>query len=208
MSGDTDSPATAPQAPEPLAPPRPVRSWIARTLDTFAVLVVLYAVFHFFVAPRFASQPAPRAVVPVELASLDGGRFSLAAHRGRVVFLDFWASWCGPCQASLPLVEHFARTHPGVDVIAVNSGEAQSDAAQYAREHDLRNVVLDPHKIATYAYGVGGLPTMIVIDPDGIQQAKWVGFNEAVETEMAHATASLAKPQRNSMIRNTALSSN
>jgi peptide/nickel transport system substrate-binding protein len=205
MSGDTEPPVSAPHPPSVPAPaPRPARSWIARTLDTLAVLVVLFAIYHFFVAPRFAppavAQPAPVAPA-VELATLDGRPFSLAAHHGRVVFLDFWASWCEPCQQSLPLVEHFAKTHPEVDVIAVDSGEAQGDAAGYARAHGMTNVALDPDKTATSAYGVEGLPTMIVIDGDGREQAKWVGFNPAVEEEMAHASAVLGKPRRTSFER-------
>jgi len=202
MAADSEPPIPVLDLPPAQAAvPRPVRSWIARSLDTLAVLVVLYAVFHFFIAPRFAPSAVELAAPPVELAVLDGGRFSLAAHHGRVVFLDFWASWCGPCQQSLPLVEHFAKTHPGVDVIAVDSGEAQSDAAGFAREHGLMNVALDPDKIATRAYGVDGLPTMIVIDPSGNQRAKWIGFNPAVEMEMAHASSALAKPRRTSFDR-------
>jgi peptide/nickel transport system substrate-binding protein len=163
-----------------------VRRWLSRSLDGLAILVVLYALFHFFVQPRLiheAAAPAP----PLELATLDGGRFSLASHRGRVVFLDFWASWCEPCKESLPLVERYARTHPGADVIAVNVGENAGTARAFARLHGLANVVLDPDEIAAHAFGVSGFPTMVVVDPAGLVRAKWVGFNPAVERAMADA---------------------
>jgi peptide/nickel transport system substrate-binding protein len=162
------------------------RRWLARGLDAVAVLVVLYAIFHFVLQPRLfgeAALPAP----PVDLASLGGGRFSLAAHRGRVVFLDFWASWCEPCKESLPLVERYARTHPGVDVIPVDVGEDRATAAGFARDHGLASVALDPDEIAARAFGVSGFPTMVVVDPSGTMRAKWIGFNPAIEAEMATA---------------------
>jgi len=199
MPGDSEPPTTPPEPIEPAPTPKPKRSWLARALDTAAVLVVLYAVFHFFVAPRFATQTALQAAPPLTLATLDGTEFSLAAHRGHVVFLDFWASWCEPCQQSLPLVEHFAKTHPDIDVIPVDSGEARAAASQYAQAHDMQHVALDPDTAATHAYGVGGLPTMYVIDPDGNVRAKWIGFNPAVEEEMADARVRYGKPQRASL---------
>jgi ABC-type transport system substrate-binding protein/thiol-disulfide isomerase/thioredoxin len=171
------------------------RPWLARGLDAVAVLVVLYAVFHFLVQPRLSPEvavPAP----PLSLASLGGGRFSLAGHRGRIVFLDFWASWCEPCKLSLPLVEHYARTHPDVDVVAIDVGEDAATAADFARAHGLAHVALDPDEIAAHAYGVSGFPTIAVIDPAGQVRAKWVGFNPLVEAAMADARQRYGKAAR------------
>jgi len=172
-----------------------VRRWLSRGLDGLAIVVVLYALFHFFVQPRLireAAEPAP----PVALAALDGGRFSLAEHRGRVVFLDFWASWCAPCKQSLPLVEHYARAHPDIVVVAVNVGESAAAARAYARQTRLANVVLDPDEIAAHAYGVNGFPTMVVVDPAGMVRAKWIGYNPAVEQAMADARRRYGKVAR------------
>ncbi|MGB8267859.1 MAG: ABC transporter substrate-binding protein [Candidatus Velthaea sp.] len=163
------------------------RSWIGRGIDALAALVLLAAVYRFLLAPRLFPA-APVAAPPLQLARLDGhGTFSLAARRGRVVFLDFWASWCEPCRAILPLVEHYARAHADVDVVAVDSGESASVAGAFARTHNLANVVLDPDETAAAAYGVSGYPTMVVIDPTGMIRAKWVGFNPAIESAMADA---------------------
>lgn len=160
------------------------------------MLVVLAAGFHFFVAPRLAgqsSEPAPRLTLP----TLDGGRFALAVQRGRVEFLDFWASWCEPCQQSLPLVERYARAHPDVDVVAIDVGEDAATAGAFARTHGLSKVALDPDETAAHAYGVNVFPTMIVVDPAGQTRARWVGFNPAIEAAMAAARERYAaKPAR------------
>src|SRR5665213_2499711 len=98
------------------------RRWVARGLDVLAVLIVLFALFDFFSAPRLAENrivPAP----PMSLATLDGGRFTIDRQRGRLTYLDFWATWCAPCRQSIPLIQRFARSHPEVDVVSIDVGE-------------------------------------------------------------------------------------
>jgi len=163
-----------------------VRRWVARGLDALAVGVVLFALFELVVAPRLrenAIVPAP----PLALQSLDGARRPLAALKGRIVFLDFWASWCEPCQQSIPLIQHFARLHPEVSVISVDVGEPAPVVRGFLRRHPMKAVVLDPDMTVNNAFGVSNFPTMVVIDPAGNERAKWVGFNPTIEAEMAEA---------------------
>ncbi|MDP9111180.1 MAG: TlpA family protein disulfide reductase [Candidatus Eremiobacteraeota bacterium] len=157
-----------------------------------AILIVLAVVYKIAIAPRSLeaadAYPAPR----VTYAALSGAPFVLAQHRGRVVFLDFWASWCEPCKAQMPLVESFARNHPAVDVIPVDVGEPPSVAAAYARGHGLSRVALDPKALSAGFFQINGFPTMVVIDPQGRIRATWTGFNPAVELNMGHAERSLS----------------
>lgn len=170
------------------------RRWAARGLDVLAVLVVLFALFQFFVAPRLAldrSAPAP----PLDLATLGSDRFALGQARGRVVFLDFWASWCEPCKLSIPLVQQYARAHPEVDVVSIDVGENAGVVRAFARAHPMGRIALDPDEIAAHAFGVASFPTMIVIDPQGNQRAKWVGFNPAIGLAMDAAVKRYRAPQ-------------
>jgi thiol-disulfide isomerase/thioredoxin len=164
------------------------RRWAARGLDVLAVVVVLAAVAKFVILPRLHHRDIVHAP-PVALATLGGGRFDLARSRGRLVFLDFWATWCDPCRASIPLVQHFKRTHPGIDVISIDVGEPVDLVRPFATQFKMGDVALDPDQTVAHAFGVTGYPTMFAIDATGRVRASWVGFNPAVEREMADIAA-------------------
>ncbi len=172
----------------------PLRSRLARALDVVAVVVILAAVVRFFVLPRLHRDVVQAP--PVSLASLDGGRFDLARRRGRIVFLDFWATWCTPCKDSIPLVQRFRRSHPGVDVVSVDVGEPESFVRAYAKKLKMDGVVLDPDEIVAHAFGVTGYPTLVAIDGTGRVRARWVGFDPDIEREMADAVAKYGAPRR------------
>jgi thiol-disulfide isomerase/thioredoxin len=164
---------------------------LARLFDLLAILVIAFVVYRIFIAPRVFSTHA-QAAPHVTYQSLRGPKFVLTQHRGRVVFLDFWASWCEPCKASLPLVESFARAHPEVDVVPVDVGEPRAVVAAYANAHHMLHVALDPDMLSQGFFQIDGFPTLVVIDPQGRIRATWAGFNPAVEMNMSHAEQSLS----------------
>lgn len=146
-----------------------------------------------FVVPRFFTPAAKAPPAPhVVYRRLTGSPFRLAHTRGRVVFLDFFATWCEPCRLSLPMVESFARSHPGVDVVPVDVGEAASVVAPFAKRYRLGDVAIDPQELSRGFFGIEGFPTMIVIDPQGRIRAKWEGLNPAIAFNMAHAAKTFA----------------
>lgn len=105
--------------------------------------------------------------------------------------MDFFASWCEPCRLSLPLVESYARSHPAVDVVAIDVGEPRNVAANFARRMHLSNVVIDPQGLSQGYFGIQGFPTTVVIDPTGNVRATWTGFNPAIALAMSHAQSAL-----------------
>jgi thiol-disulfide isomerase/thioredoxin len=173
----------------------PLRLRLARALDVLAVIVVLAAVARFAVLPRLHRDVVQAPTV--SLAALDGGRrFDLARHRGRLVFLDFWATWCAPCKDSIPLVQRFRRDHPGVDVVSVDVGEPPAFVRTYAAKLKMAEVVLDPDETVAHAFGVSGYPTLVAIDGTGRVRARWVGFDPNIEREMADAAAAYGAPRK------------
>lgn len=172
----------------------PPRRWAARALDVLAVVIVLVAVARFLVLPRLHREVVQAP--PVSLATLDGGRFELERRRGHLVFLDFYATWCEPCRDSVPMVQHFKRTHPGVDVVSVDVGELPDLVRPFARRYAMRDVALDPDQTVAHAFGVSGFPTMVAVDQAGRIRATWIGFDPAIERDMADALTRFAAPPK------------
>jgi len=164
-----------------------------RIWDLLAALVIGFVLWKLLVAPRSMPLAAARPAPHVVLATLDGKPFALEAHRGRIVFLDFFASWCEPCRISLPTVEKFARSHPGVDVVPVDVGETPHIATRFAHELGLQRVALDRDKLAAASFGVIGFPTMVVVDAHSRVRATWPGFNPAIALNMANAASQLSR---------------
>lgn len=104
------------------------------------------------------------------LADLEGRAVNLAALRGRVVVLNFWATWCEPCRAEMPSLDRLRdklEDQP-LAVYAVNYGESRERAAGFvAKERVATPVLLDPEKKAASEWKVGGLPMTFLIDARG-----------------------------------------
>jgi len=122
-------------------------------------------------------SPAPAFELPV-FAQKDK-RMTLAEQRGKVVLLDFWASWCGPCRQSFPLYEKLRSEMPAADftLVAIDLDEMTDGPAAFLYEHPVHYVSLaDPEGDVAKAYGLRGMPSSFVIDRDGIVRAKHMGF--------------------------------
>jgi thiol-disulfide isomerase/thioredoxin len=169
------------------------RWWSTYTIwNLLALAAIGLVLWKVFVAPRnlavVNAHPAPHAVY----ARLDGGTFAIAGARGRLLFLDFFASWCEPCKVELPAVESWAKTHPNALVVPVDEGEPPVVAREFARKYGLTNVALDPAANAQALFAVQGFPTVVVIDPMGRVRATWQGLNPAIGLAMTNAQETLA----------------
>jgi len=117
------------------------------------------------------------AAPPLELSTLDGTSVSLEALRGRVVVLNFWATWCGPCRVETPELQAFG-TQAGdeVAIIGVNVQEPPSIVAPFVSEYGVTYpIVLDEAGATTRVYRVTGLPTSVFLDRSGIVRDRFVG---------------------------------
>jgi len=134
-------------------------------------------------AARVASDPVPAPQVEMQLG--DGRLVRLADLRGQVVLVDFWATWCGPCKASFPVLDALYRDlHPsGLEVLAVNVDERRDAAEEFlkARPHQML-VAFDPKGRAPEAFGVGGMPSSYLIDRQGRIRFAHMGFTASTAT--------------------------
>lgn len=126
--------------------------------------------------PPFKPRPAPA----FSLKDKDGRVRTLAEFKGKVILVDFWASWCGPCKESFPALDalHEEMHGRGLDVVAVNVDEDAGDAAAFlSGRTPTMTVLFDPKGKTPEAYQVEGMPTSFLIDHDGNIRFRHLGFN-------------------------------
>ena len=123
-----------------------------------------------------------------ELEDLAGDTVRLSDYRGKVVVLNFWATWCVPCRLELPILEGLPDKYDANDliVLAVNQGETQFEVAAFAEENELPfTVLLDPQMSVGMAYKARTIPTTFVVDADGVIQYKRIGALIPNELDLA-----------------------
>jgi peroxiredoxin len=131
---------------------------------------------------------------------LGGGTLSLAAYRGQVVFLNFWATWCGPCRVEMPAMErlHARFRGSGLAVLAV-SVDADADAEPvrlFVRERQLTFPIgLDRKMRVVGLFGVTGLPATLVVDRQGRIVARALGAREWDDPEAVALFEGLLSPK-------------
>ena len=108
----------------------------------------------------------------------DGGELSLSQLKGKVVLVDFWASWCAPCRLEAPVLEEVYREYGGADVefVGVNIWDLPDSAAAYVKDFDISYPGgVDADGVIAIDYGVKGIPEKFFIDREGIVRQKFVG---------------------------------
>ena len=140
--------------------------------------------------PLSAIVPAkpPVALAPASFRTLDGTPVALASYAGRIVVLNFWATWCVPCVAELPELDRLAAGG-GLAVLAVSADRAGAAVVRpFAASHAITHatLLLDQGSDAVHALAVAGFPTTLIIGPDGRLRgtlegpAAWSGAGPAI----------------------------
>ncbi|MDB5047230.1 MAG: Thioredoxin-like protein [Fibrobacteres bacterium] len=139
-----------------------------------------------------ASGPRPGSPAPeFNLPDLNRARnaVSLKSLEGKVVLVDFWASWCPPCRKTLPQLGGMRVRHPSLVVLAVSEDEDRAKAMEFLKPRDTSLVFLhDEKKSAAADFDLGGMPSLYLIDKKGTLRFRHDGYSErdakAIESEI------------------------
>jgi thiol-disulfide isomerase/thioredoxin len=129
------------------------------------------------------------------LPDAEGNLVALADLRGKIVVLDFWATWCGPCTVSMPMIDEFVRKHADSDVVVFSVDvweKGKSAPLKYMRKNDFSMTLLYGNDELTQAYEVEGIPHLCVIDRNGRIRFAESGVSEELLENLIIWTESLA----------------
>ncbi len=122
-------------------------------------------------APKASSSDLVGKPLELEGVTALGAEFNWKAYRGKVVLVDFWATWCGPCRREMPHVKELYKKHKeaGFEVVGVSLDKDLEALAKYIDENEIpwENLAGDGTKQLAEKYGVRGIPTMMLVDQKG-----------------------------------------
>lgn len=152
-------------------------------------LCALTAVALVAYAQNSTNKLEGKTVPAFTMKTTDGKTISDKSLRGKVVLVDFWATWCGPCKAASPTMQelHKAYSRQGLTVIGANALEddaGPNPARKYKADNKYTfTFTYDNDKIAE-AWGVSGIPQFVLIDRKGKVRDTWFGFNDSIKNEI------------------------
>src|SRR5438093_69673 len=155
-------------------------------MDRVIVVIILFT--SWLAAASRQSAPG------VTVQSAEGTPVQLAAYKGKVLLIDFWASWCVPCKTSFPALDAIYREYQprGLEVLAVNLDEQRKNADVFVAAHPhLMTVFFDPKGAAPLAFGVKGMPTSFLIDKAGAIRFTHMGYPGNVDLTYRREIAQL-----------------
>lgn len=166
---------------------------VARALLTALLLAMLSA--HAAARPG-DSFAGGRAAPPFLLQDLQGDTHRLTDYSGKVLVVNFWASWCAPCREELPLLNQIWSQLDGesVAMLAINVSDDREAVAAFLKDYPIDfDVLLDQHGDISRRWKVTGLPTTIVLDPYGRVSHRLVGKRDWESTDLLQLVRDLKR---------------
>jgi peroxiredoxin len=153
---------------------------------TILLLVVVCVAAVYLLNRRWTRRPlspqSANAAPDFTLTDLDGRKLSLSDYKGKVVLLNFWATWCAPCRTEIPhFVEMQNKLGPdGFQIIGISMDDDAKPVREFAQQFKLNYpVAVGDDKLAEKYGGVLGLPISFIIDREGRIYAKHIGATDA-----------------------------
>lgn len=149
--------------------------------------------------PAFALGVGDRAPDFAAPSLAGKGRVELSQHRGKIVYLDFWASWCAPCLKAIPEIERIRKELPAdaFQVVAVNLDQKKKKALRFLEKHPVGYPsASDPKGRLPGQFGVETMPTSYLIDGDGVIRYVHPGFKKGDGEKLRHEIRALLEKRK------------
>lgn len=147
--------------------------------------------FTFIIAITFSGSSLAldqgQLAPPIDLEALNGSRVQLRDFNGKLLYLDFWASWCSPCRQSFPWMSSIEKKYRdrGFEVLAINLDAKPVDAYKFLNQMPVQfRIAFDPKGLTPKSYSVKSMPTSFLIDRDGTILYRHNGFNNSSAVEI------------------------
>ena len=143
--------------------------------------------FFLFQCGKEKGAPTLSPAPDFTLKTLDGREVVLSKLKGKVILLDFWATWCGPCRESIPHLVHLSKTYQkdGLEVIGMNVDRGDVDTVKrFVNLMDIPYSIISTPEDVSRNFGITGLPTTIFIDKQGKIREKVAGYSSEIAKQM------------------------
>lgn len=176
---------------------KPISIYIPYALLVTALFsIFIIALNKVQLEPYKVEYPAEAFLAPgFELPTLSGGKVNLSEYRGKVVFINFWATWCGTCKVEMPSMEKLYQRFKehGFEMLTISVDKDQGLIAPFMKEYELTfPVLLDPNsEVAKKDYKTTGVPETFIVDRDGIIRYKAIGPRDWATDEMLESFTQL-----------------
>ena len=144
--------------------------------------ILLFTLFFVF---AFTNIACAEQATSFELKDLSGKTVSLEDLKGKVVFVDFWATWCPPCRASIPAVEALYDKYKDDDnvcFVGINLSEDKETVSKFVKQQGISYLVLLSNNKVITDYKIRSIPAFFIIDRDGNIANRYLGYSSGLES--------------------------
>ncbi|MDA8388994.1 MAG: TlpA disulfide reductase family protein [Nitrospiraceae bacterium] len=171
---------------------------LKRYFRLLALFMFAAALFLYGCQRKMPSSVVGSKAPDFTLKGINGKTYSLSSLKGKVVVVDFWATWCPPCQASIPTFNRVYEQFKGKDVlvlgVSINSGpDSLAKIRQFKKAYKVQYTLLWDNKGVADAYGVDSIPTAFIIDKNGVIRQHHLGFSEGEFQDLSSEIEGLLK---------------